>query len=83
MSACANCAASAVSLIRSGIWSGAARSVFGNSGAVVALEQRIPLQLLLDEARHLDVGILQQLDRLPQLRRHDQRLRLAKIEAWP
>ena len=52
-------------------------------GALVALEQRVPLQLLLDEARHLDVGILQQLDRLTQLRRHHQGLRLAKIEARP
>jgi hypothetical protein len=52
-------------------------------GPVVALQQRIPLEFLLDEARHLDIGILQQLDRLTQLRRHDKRLRLPKIEAWP
>ena len=52
-------------------------------GAFVALEQRIPFQLLFDETCHLDVGILQQLDRLTQLRRHDESLRLAKIEAWP
>ena len=52
-------------------------------GAVVALKQRIPLQLLFDEARHLDIGVLQQLDRLTQLRRHDERLGLAEIEAWP
>ena len=51
--------------------------------AVVALQQRIPLQLLLDEARHLDVGELQKLDRLTQLRRHDQSLSLAEIEARP
>jgi len=52
-------------------------------GPLVALEQRIPLQLLVDEAGDLDVGVLQQLDRLTQLRRHHQGLRLAEIEAWP
>ena len=35
----------------------------------------------IDEGTDLDVGELQQLDRLAQLRRHDQRLRLAQVEA--
>ena len=50
-------------------------------GALVALEQRVALQLLLDEGGDLEVRGLQQLDGLPQLRRHHQRLRLAKVEA--
>lgn len=41
--------------------------------AVVDLEKGILLQLLLDVGRQLLVGHLQQLDRLLQLGRHDQR----------
>ena len=44
-----------------------------------ALEQRIALDLLVDEAVELDMRQLQQLDRLHQLRRHHQRLRLAQL----
>ena len=44
-----------------------------------ALEQRISLQFLLDEGRKVEIGQLQQLDRLHQLRRHHQRLRLAEL----
>ena len=44
-----------------------------------ALEQRIALQLLLDEGGQVQVRQLQQLDRLHQLRRHHQRLRLAEL----
>ena len=39
---------------------------------LVAFQQRIALQLLLDEGADLEIGELQQLDRLPQLRRHHQ-----------
>ena len=46
----------------------------------IALEQRILLDLGIDIEGKLDVRQLQQLDRLLQLRRHDQRLRLPKIE---
>ena len=49
-------------------------------GAFVAFEQRVPLQLLLDEGRGLDVGKLKKLDRLPQLRRHYQGLALTKVK---
>ena len=43
------------------------------------LQQRIALQLLLDEGREVEIRQLQQLDRLHQLRRHHQRLRLAEL----
>jgi hypothetical protein len=46
---------------------------------LVALQQRIALKFALDERGRLDIGILQQLDRLTQLRRHDQCLALSKI----
>ena len=46
-------------------------------GGIVALQQRIALHLLLDEGVHLDIGELQELDGLTQLRRHDQGLALA------
>ena len=49
-------------------------------GAVIgALEQRITLQFLLDKGRQVEIRQLQQLDRLHQLRRHHQRLRLAEL----
>ena len=44
-----------------------------------AFQQRIALQLLLDEGRKVEIRQLQQLDRLHQLRRHNQRLRLAEL----
>ena len=49
-------------------------------GAVVGpLQQRIPLQFFLDKGRQIEIGQLQQLDRLHQLRRHHQRLGLAEF----
>ena len=49
-------------------------------GAVAGpLQQRIALELLLDEGRQIEIGQLQQLDRLHQLRRHHQRLGLAEL----
>ena len=51
-------------------------------GGRITLKQRVPLQLLLDIRRGLDIGVLQQLDRLTQLRRHDQSLALAEVETW-
>ena len=44
-----------------------------------AFQQRIALQFLLDEGREVEIRQLQQLDRLHQLRRHNQRLRLAEF----
>ena len=44
-----------------------------------ALQQRIALQFLLDEGRKVEIGQLQQLDRLHQLRRHHQRLGLSEL----
>ena len=44
-----------------------------------ALQQRIALDLLVDELLELEMGELQQPDRLHQLRRHHQRLRLAQL----
>ena len=46
-------------------------------GGIVALQERIALHFLLDEGVHFDIGKLQKLDRLTQLRRHDECLALA------
>ena len=46
-----------------------------------ALEQRIALQLGLDIAGEIEIGQLQQLDGLHQLRRHHQRLALPELES--
>ena len=64
----------------------------GFSGIVIAailfaaylpsFEQRIAFQRVADETLDFQIGQRQQLDRLLQLRRHHQRLRLPKIEAW-
>ena len=43
------------------------------------IQQRVPLQLFLDKCRQVEIGQLQQLDRLHQLRRHHQRLRLPEL----
>ncbi len=48
---------------------------------IVALEQRIALELLLDEGCDVEVGKLQQLERLLHLRGHRKRLRLAQVDA--
>jgi hypothetical protein len=62
---------------------GAAQLLGGSIGAIVRVrrgfadvEQRIGVQRLADEGLDLEVGQRQQLDRLLQLRRHHQRLRL-------
>ena len=44
-----------------------------------AFQQRIALQFVFDEGGEVEVGQLQELDRLHQLRRHHQRLRLAEL----
>ena len=49
-------------------------------GGFVALQQRVALQLLLDEGGGFEIVELQQLDGLPQLRGHHQRLRLAQVQ---
>ena len=49
--------------------------------ALIALEQRIAFKLAFDIGLQLEVGHLQQLDRLLQLRRHDQGLALFEFEA--
>ncbi len=50
-------------------------------GAVVTLQDRVALQLLLAMIRQLDIRQLQQLDGLLQLRRHDQRLALTHFQS--
>ena len=45
-----------------------------------ALEERIALDLFVDETLEFEMRELQQLDRLHQLRGHDQRLRLPKLK---
>src|SRR5262249_14322615 len=52
------------------------RAVFGQ-----ALEQGIALKLILHIARQVQIGELQQLDRLHQLRRHHQGMALAKLKS--
>ena len=55
-------------------------------GAVVAvlgfnpLQQRITFEFLFDIGNQIEIGQLQELDRLHQLRRHDQRLALPEFE---
>ncbi len=44
-------------------------------------EERVLLHLGVDEVGQFEIGQLQHLDRLLQLRRHDQRLRLAQLKA--
>jgi hypothetical protein len=48
---------------------------------LAGIEQRVLFDLGADERLEFDVGQRQQLDRLLELDRHDQRLALAKIEA--
>jgi len=48
---------------------------------LVALQQRIAQHFLFQKLRRFNIGKLQQLDRLPQLRRHHQALRLPDIKA--
>ena len=45
-------------------------------------EQRVLRHFLRDHRFELEIGQLQQADRLRQLRRQDQRLGLADVEAW-
>ena len=54
-------------------------SLAASSLRLGALEQRIALDLLVDELVELDMGQLQQPDRLHQLRRHHQGLGLAQL----
>jgi len=49
-------------------------------GAVLALEQRVAQQLGVDEGAELEMAELQQPDRLHELRRQCQRLRLPDLE---
>lgn len=53
--------------------------MIGGAVLVGALKQRIALKLVLDERHKVEIRQLQQLDRLHQLRRHHQRLRLAEL----
>jgi len=48
------------------------------AGLLRALKQGVALKLLLDVGGKLHVGVLKKLDRLQQLRRHDQGLALAE-----
>src|SRR5262249_49241616 len=45
------------------------------------LEQRIALELSLDVGGKIEIGELQQLDRLHQLRRHHERMALTNLES--
>ena len=50
-------------------------------GMTTLFQQRVLLQLLIDEFPDLEIGQLQQLDRLLKLRRHDERLRLPQVQS--
>jgi hypothetical protein len=69
---------------RAGSFGQVGRRLLAHFAALVPrrLEQRVLFQFLGDEAFDLEVGQRQQADRLLQLRRHHQRLRLAKLKAW-
>ena len=63
-----------------GAFSGGVRGFARGRGiAVVTLQKRIALQLLLAIFGQFDIRQLQQLDGLLQLRRHDQRLALTYL----
>lgn len=49
-------------------------------GDVVLFQKRISFQLGFDIGNEIEIGHLQQLDRLHQLRRHDQRLTLSHLQ---
>ena len=51
-----------------------------NGQAFIAFQQRVAFKFFLDKGRDFHIGRLQQLDRLAQLRRHHQLLRLPQIE---
>ncbi len=66
--------------LRDGVRIGFARFGFLDiAAALVALQQRIAFQLAFDIGLQLEIGHLQQLDGLLQLRGHDQGLALAQI----
>ncbi len=53
----------------------------GGVGRILGvLQQRIAFELRIDESRELEMGQLQQLDRLQQLRRHGQGLPLPQLQ---
>ncbi len=54
---------------------------FNRRRVLVAIKQRISLELLLDIGGELEIGELQQLDGLLQLGRHHQGLPLAKLKS--
>ena len=49
---------------------------------ILALEHGVFFQLFLHEVGKFQIGKLQQLDRLLQLRRHDEILTLPKVKPW-
>jgi hypothetical protein len=53
------------------------------AGRLADFEQRVGVQRIADERLDFQIGQREQLDRLLQLRRHHQRLRLARSEARP
>ena len=53
--------------------------VIGRPVLIGPLQQRIALELVLDKRDEVEIRQLQQLDRLHELRRHHQRLRLAEL----
>ena len=59
----------------------AARSATAPAPLLLALEERVLLELALDVGRQLEIAQLQQLDRLLQLRRHHQSLALTHIQS--
>ena len=66
-----------------GLELGASGGSAGRTAGIVcflALEQRIALELALDIVGEFEIRQLQQLDRLLQLRRHDQGLALLQLQ---
>ena len=73
-------------LLHAGTFLGAQAVAAGSDGnrllgiaGILAFEQGVLFELLFDKGRELDIGQLQQLDRLLQLRRHHQRLALPDL----
>ena len=72
------------SVLGSRVWPLIQRGPFRRHlAALVALQQRIALEFLIDEGGNFHVRELQELDGLPQLRRHHQTLRMSQLQPRP
>ncbi|MEY9250235.1 hypothetical protein ABH990_001233 [Bradyrhizobium ottawaense] len=69
----------AAGLLAIAVLAGLGRGLARGGLVIGPFQQGVTLELLFHEGREIEIGQLQQLDRLHQLRRHDQRLRLPEL----